>query len=129
MDAKLKPGDIRQITHTVGTGDTARFNGEDVHPVYATFAVAREAEWACRQFVLELKTADEEGIGTFVTVNHHSPAMLGSKVCFTAKLEQIDGRAVICSWEAHCGNRLIASGRTGQKILKRTRIAELFKAL
>ncbi|MFN3529850.1 MAG: thioesterase family protein [Bacteroidia bacterium] len=129
MIQAFAPGAIKQITHRVSESDTACFAGEEVHPVYATFAVAREAEWACRQFVLAMKEPQEEGIGTFVTVEHHSPALVGSEVCFTARLDKVDGHAVICSWEAHSGPRLVASGRTGQKILPRDRIAQLFDSL
>jgi predicted thioesterase len=97
--------------------------------VYATFAVARDAEWVCRLFVLEMKEADEEGIGTFVTVNHHSPALVGSQVQFTATVESLQGNELICQWEAKVGERLLASGRQGQKILKKTKLDELFAAL
>src|SRR5436190_4038 len=70
-------GDSKQITHLVGDGDLAIFETGMVHPFYATFALGRDAEWACRQFVLEMKEADEEGIGVFLNIQHHSPALLG----------------------------------------------------
>ena len=35
-----------------------------VHTVLSTFALGRELEWAARLFVLEMKSVDEEGIGT-----------------------------------------------------------------
>ncbi len=76
MKEIFKPGDKKIYTHKVTEQDAAVFETGMVHPVYATFALSRDAEWACRQFVLEMKDADEEGIGTYLTVNHISPALI-----------------------------------------------------
>jgi predicted thioesterase len=122
-------GEVRQLVLTVQVTDTAAFAAGQVHPVYATFAVARDAEWACRQFVLEGKADDEEGIGTFVEVQHHSPAKPGTQVTYTATVESHDKGHLICRWEAHAGGRLLASGRTGQKVLPKEKLEQLFAAL
>lgn len=129
MNNPYQPGDTKQIRHQVSEADAATFITGKVHPVYATFAVAREAEWVCRQFVLEMREADEEGIGTFVTVEHRSPALIGQEVVFTATVESITGNHIICAYEAWVGDRLIASGRQGQKILKKERIRQLFDSI
>ncbi|MBU3663259.1 MAG: hypothetical protein FGM41_08695 [Bacteroidetes bacterium] len=109
--------------------DTASFDSGEVHPVYATFALGRDAEWCCRLFVLEMKEADEEGIGTYLSVTHLSPALLGSKVDFTATVLSVKGNEIICSYEAKVGERLIAKGEQGQKILKKTKLETLFNHL
>lgn len=109
--------------------DTASFDSGEVHPVYATFALGRDAEWCCRLFVLEMKEADEEGIGTYLSVTHLSPALLGSTVDFTATVLSIKGNEIICSYEAKVGERLIAKGEQGQKILKKTKLETLFNHL
>jgi fluoroacetyl-CoA thioesterase len=124
-----KDGDQLQYEHTVTEQDLASFASGNVHPVYATFSVARDAEWCCRLFVLEMKEADEEGIGTFIEVEHVSPAYLGSKVSFTATLENQEKNNVICRFEAKVGDRVIARGRQGQKILKRERLEQLFNSI
>jgi fluoroacetyl-CoA thioesterase len=124
-----QPGDARHFEVQVQVADTATFASGQVHPVYATFAVARDAEWVCRLFVLEMKEEDEEGIGTFVTVDHHSPALVGQHVHFTATVESLRGNELICGWEAKVGDRLLASGRQGQKILKKTKLDALFASL
>jgi predicted thioesterase len=100
-----------------------------VHPVYATFALGRDAEWCCRLFVLEMKEADEEGVGTFLTIHHHAPALLGAEVVFTAEIKSINGNEVICSYQAHQSDRLIASGEQGQKILKKEKFERIFNQL
>lgn len=70
-------GEKIEISKTVEQNDLATFETGTVHPFYGTFALGRDVEWACRQFVLEMKEEDEEGIGTFLNITHKSPAMLG----------------------------------------------------
>ncbi len=125
----FQSGDIKIYKYVVVPQDTAVFDSGEVHPVYATFALGRDAEWACRLFVLEMKEPDEEGIGTFLRVNHHSPALVGSEVIFEAKVKSVEKNEIICSFEARVDQRLIASGETGQKILKKSRLEQLFNSL
>ena len=122
-------GDTKVYKHMVTEADTATFAVGNVHPVYATFALTRDAEWAGRLFVLDMLDEAEEGIGTFVEVMHKSPALVGSEVVVTATLESIQGNELVCSFVARVGDRLIAEGRTGQKILERARIEQLFNGL
>jgi fluoroacetyl-CoA thioesterase len=79
--------------------DIAEFSTGVVHPFYATFALGRDAEWACRQFVLQMKEEDEEGIGTFLNIEHRSPAMLGETVEITAEITALEGHSVVCKYE------------------------------
>ena len=127
MKILFNKGDQKIFTRNVATSDLATFDSGEVHPVYSTFALARDAEWACRLFALDTKEEDEEGIGTMISVNHHSPALIGSEIRFTATIESISGNEIICTFEAHVADRLIASGKQGQKILKKERIERLFK--
>lgn len=129
MIQQFNVGDVKHYQKEVQQTDTATFNSGQVHPVYATFALGRDAEWACRLFVLDMKEADEEGIGTFLTIEHASPALLGTTVNFTATLVKIEGNSIICAFEAHVGNRLIAKGQTEQKILKKEKLERLFATL
>lgn len=122
-------GDKKYFSHQVTQADTASFQGGEVHPVYATFALGRDAEWCCRLFVLDMKEDDEEGIGTFLTVNHHSPALIDSIVDFEATVKSISGNEIICSYAVKTGDRLIATGEQGQKILKKEKVKRLFESL
>jgi len=109
--------------------EIAAFESGVVHHVYATFSLAKDAEWSTRLFVLEMKEADEEGIGTFIEIYHRSPALVGETVVFEASLDAVNGNEVICSFRALCGERLIAEGRTGQKILKKEKINRLMAGI
>ena len=125
----FKTGDQKTFSKVVNENETATFEAGLVHPVYATFALARDAEWACRLFVLEMRDADEEGIGTMVSVEHIAPALVGSKVEITATVKSLLKNEIICSFEAKAGERLIAKGEAGQKILKKEKVKQLFDQL
>src|ERR1043166_679398 len=98
MKNPFREGDIKIYRHVVSQADTARFESGEVHPVYATFAIARDAEWSGRLFVLEMKDEDEEGIGTAIEVVHHAPALQGQEVVFTAVLTAVNRNEVINSF-------------------------------
>ena len=129
MQNPFQKGDKKLFQRIVRQEDCASFESGDVHPVYATFALARDAEWTCRLFVLEMKESDEEGIGTFIHVEHHAPALAGEQVNFEALLDSVKGNEVTCTFTAKTGNRLIASGKQGQKILKKEKLQAIFEKL
>ena len=125
----FKPGDKKHFEKVVLPNESAAFESGEVHHVYSTFALARDAEWCCRLFVLDMKEDHEEGIGTFINVQHVSPALVGSKVIFTATVKSIERNEIICAYEARVGDRLIAHGEQGQKILRKEKVERLFASL
>ncbi|HRO43750.1 MAG TPA: hypothetical protein PL009_13010 [Flavipsychrobacter sp.] len=129
MKQPFKLGDKKVFSHTVTTEDIARFESGEVHPVYSTFALARDAEWSGRLFVLEMKEDDEEGIGTGITVTHCSPAFVGQEVVFTASLFEVNRNEVVTDYTATSNGRIIAEGRQWQKILKKENLSALFSKL
>jgi Predicted thioesterase len=129
MKCPFQPGDIKTFTHTVSDADAAAFESGQVHAVYSTFALARDAEWSGRLFVLEMKEDCEEGIGTGLTITHNSPALIGHEVVFTATLAEVNRNEVVTDYTAKVGDRLIASGRQWQKIVPRERLDKLFDSM
>lgn len=125
----FKIGSQKTFSKLVEHADCASFNSSLVHPVYATFALGRDAEWACRLFVLEMKEDQEEGIGTFLNISHKSPALLGSIVEFTATVKSIQKNEIICTFIAKVGDRIIAEGEQGQKIIEKQKLDKLFEGL
>jgi fluoroacetyl-CoA thioesterase len=123
----FQPGEVRQFRRLVQREHLAVFESGPVHPVYSTFALARDAEWACRLFVLEMKEEHEEGIGTYLSVEHRSVAREGHLVLFTAVLLEVDGNRIRCRYEAHVEDRLIATGEQEQRILERIRVEKLMQ--
>lgn len=107
--------------------DCAIFNGELLHRVCSTFALARDFEWSSRLFFLEMKEDDEEGVGTMLSIDHSSPAFVGDEILFTATVEKIERNELICRITAEVEGRIVATGRTGQKMLKKEKLAQLLR--
>lgn len=125
----FKTGDTKTFQRIISPQDVAAFDTGTVHPVYATFALTRDAEWCSRLFVLDMKDENEEGIGTFVQVTHHSPALVGDTILFEATIDELRANVVNCTFTARVAGRLIAEGKTGQKILLKQKIEQLFQKL
>lgn len=121
MKTPFLPGDTKTYETLVTEEKLAHFETGLVHPVYSTFALGKDAEWACRLFVLEMKEAGEEGVGAALTVIHRSPATLGSQVRIEATLEAVVGNTIHCRYQAFCGQRLLAEGTQTQKIIDKAR--------
>jgi fluoroacetyl-CoA thioesterase len=121
----ITPGDTRTYIKHVTQADFAQFEDGLVHAVCSTFSLAQAAEWTGRLFVLDIKAEDEEGIGTSLIINHKSPAFEGENIAIVATLDKYAGNELICSYQATVGDRLIAEGHTGQKILKKEKLARI----
>ncbi len=126
MKALFNPGDQKIYRKVILSEDQAAFHGELLHSVCSTFALARDFEWSSRLFFLEMREKDEEGVGTFLSINHNAPAFVGDELIFTATVESIQANELICKIEVTCNKRLIASGKTGQKMLKKEKLKEIF---
>ena len=118
-------GDQKVYKRIVSETDVAQFETGMVHPFYATFALGRDAEWAGRLFVLDMLEDHEEGIGTFLTIDHASPALVGQQVEITAEIVLLEGNRIDCKYEAKVGDRVIATGTTGQRILTKDKVQQI----
>ena len=123
---ELKKGESISIKYIVKTEDVASFEGKVVHNVCSTFTLAREIEWSSRQFVIKNKEDHEEGVGTMLTIKHKSPAFVGEEIVIEARVESFAGNELICTYKAMVGDRLIADGKTGQKVLNKSSLEKIF---
>jgi fluoroacetyl-CoA thioesterase len=122
MNNPFKPNDVQVHNTTVTPDKLAQFaDGGLVHPVYSTFALAQDAEWACRLFVLQMTEPSEEGVGSYISVRHIAPAVLGSTVRIVATLVAVEGNTVRCTYQAYSNERLIAEGEQEQRLLNKAR--------
>ncbi|MEX2335936.1 MAG: hypothetical protein WD555_01540 [Fulvivirga sp.] len=123
----FKPGDKKLHSFKITEADLAAFHGVVVHSFCATFVLAREIEWTTRLFVLDMKEADEEGIGTRLEIIHKGPAFADEIMEIEAVIKSIAKNEILCTYRARVGERLVAEGLTGQKIFSKQRLAEIGK--
>jgi predicted thioesterase len=125
MKNPFSQGDQKIYLTTVTEDKLARFDAGLVHPVYSTFALGKDVEWACRLFVLEMKEDGEEGVGSYLQIEHLYPAPIGSTVKIIATIESVTGNEVACSYVAIANGFEIARGLQGQKIINKERFDRL----
>ena len=101
-----------------------------VHPVYATYWLAKHMELVGRKIILPFLEAGEEGIGYAVTVRHLAPALLGMRVRIVGEYLGSEGNRVRvrCRAENELGE-IIGEGETVQVILPLEKLHERFAAL
>lgn len=127
----IPPGFTQTLRVTVTGEMTVQF-GElgAVHPVYATYWLARHFEEAGRKIILPFLEDGEGGIGTDVQVAHTASALPGMTVTVTATFERMEGRRILCTLRAvsELGDE-IGHGTTGQMALPQARIDAGFERL
>lgn len=101
-----------------------------LHPVYATYWMAKHMELASRKIILPYLEDDEEGIGFRVEVTHLASALPGMGVKVEARFRETAKNRVHvdCSVYSELGD-LIGEGSTVQVILKKDRLEANFAAL
>jgi predicted thioesterase len=99
--------------HTVDFDEMGR-----VHPVYATYTMAKHFEEAGRKLLVPHLEPGEAGIGRSVSVEHLAPSWVGDRLRVTATCLDVTGTRLTCGVEAvdEYGRRL-GHGTTVQSIL------------
>ena len=98
-----------------------------VHPVYATYWMAKHMELASRKIILPFLEYGEDGIGFEVTVRHLAPALPGMRLRVVARHLGTEGNRVLagCTVKNEQGDR-IGEGETVQVILPKAKIQAIF---
>jgi fluoroacetyl-CoA thioesterase len=89
-----------------------------VHPVYATYTMAKHFEEAGRKLLVPHLEAGEAGIGTAVTVEHLAPSWVGDAIRVTARCVEVrDGRLTVECHAVDSYGRELGRGTTVQAVL------------
>ena len=91
-----------------------------VHPVYATYNMAKHFEEAGRKLLLRHLDPDEEGLGRSVAVEHLAPSWVGDRLRIEARCVAVDENRLTCECTATDGDgREVGRGSTVQVVLAR----------
>lgn len=89
-----------------------------VHPVYATYTMAKQFEEAGRKLLLRHLEPGEAGIGRSVSVEHLAPSRVGDLVRVSARCVAVAGNRLTCACRAvDAGGRELGRGSTVQAVL------------
>lgn len=125
MKPGLVPGASAQVSVTVTAAMCPHFHGTLVHPVLATWYVVHHMEVAGRMLLEPFLEPGEEAVGAHISVDHRSPAPIGSRVVVTAEAVECRPHRLTCAVRAASGDRLIATGRFVQILMPAARLEAL----
>ena len=89
-----------------------------VHPVYATYTMAKHFEEAGRKLLLQHLDPCEDGLGRSVSVEHLAPSWVGDELRVTARCVEVrDGRLTCECRATDSYGREVGRGTTVQAVL------------
>ncbi len=124
----LEPGIQEEVNFVVTEDMCPAFDGHVVHRVCATWTIVHYMELAGRRILIQFLEPDEEGVGSHVTCDHLGPAPVGSTVRVIASVADVSDRELVCDVVAFREAKLIASGKTGQRVFPREVLDRILKA-
>jgi fluoroacetyl-CoA thioesterase len=89
-----------------------------VHPVYATYSMAKHFEEAGRKLLLRYLEPGEAGIGSALSVEHLAPSRVGDAIRVTARCAEVRGNRLTCECVAvDAAGRTVGRGSTVQVVV------------
>jgi fluoroacetyl-CoA thioesterase len=95
---------------TVTDEMAARFDDEDVHPVYGTAALVRHLEQVSRRLLVPHLESGEEGVGGAIAVEQLAPVRVGEVVTVSATVTEATPRRLVTAVEARHRDAVVARG-------------------
>ena len=126
MKPTIQVGNTSSISFTVTEQMQARFDGHVIHPVCSTWDMAHQFENAARRTLESHLEDEEQGIGSFLSLDHVKPAPIGSTVEVEATITELDRTTVVCEIVATIRGEICATGKQVQRVLPSSSISRLF---
>jgi predicted thioesterase len=130
MKSSLRVGNCAEVEVEVTEDMCPAFDGVVVHRVYSTWSLAHHMELAARKVLAPHLEPHEEGIGSYLSIDHVGPTPVGHRVRLHAEAVELDATTLVCAITAYHvredGDRVVGRGRQVQRILPKTKLASLF---
>lgn len=119
MKDGLIEGVQAEVTFVVTEEMCPGFDGQIVHRVCSTWTLVHQMEVAGRKVLMQFLEPREEGVGTHASCDHLGPAAVGESVKVIATAAEVSERELVCDCVAFRGDRMIAAGKTVQRVYPR----------
>ena len=127
MRPGLLPGLRVELSVVVTPEMCPHFDGRLHHPVCATWTLVNHMEVAGRRLLEPYLDENEEGVGAHISIDHRSPAPIGSEIGVSAEVESLAHNRLVTKMLAWCGERLLATGKFVQVVLEKERLAAILE--
>ena len=125
MKTTIQVGNIACISFSVTEQMQAMFDDRVIHPVCSTWDMAHQFEIAARKALEEHLEDNEQGIGSFLSINHVRPAPVGAEVEVVGTITVLDKTTVVCEIAATVNGTECATGKQVQRVLPSSTITRL----
>ncbi len=112
---------------TVDKDSTIDFMGDDLR-VYATPALVRDVEHACRDMILDHLDDGEDSVGTRVEIDHMAATLPGMWVDITTTITDVKKRMVTMTFEVHDQIEQIGRGNHTRFVIDKAKTGERLAA-
>jgi predicted thioesterase len=127
MKPTLQPGTTHIKRLIVDDSRLISFMGEDAR-VYATPALIRNIEHACRDLILQHADPGEDSVGMEVAMKHLAPTLPGSNVEISVRVTAVEGRKVSFEVSAKDDIEPITAGTHARFVVNVDKTKERIKA-
>ena len=127
MKATMQVGNTAFNAFTVTQQMQPCFQSTVIHPICSTWDMAHQFEIAARKTLEPHLEDGEQGIGSFLSIDHLKPAPVGVTVDITATVTEIDESTVVCEMTAKTGDQLCATGKQVQRVLPTSTIDRIIE--
>jgi fluoroacetyl-CoA thioesterase len=94
-----------------------------LHPVYATYWMAKHMEEAARKLILDFLDDDEDGVGSAVSVRHLAPTLPGMRIEVIARHVRTEANRIFAECRAvNEAGGVVGEGSTEQVVLPAAQI-------
>ena len=125
MKTTIQVGNIASISFSVTEQMQAMFDDRVIHPVCSTWDMAHQFEIAARKALEEHLEDNEQGIGSFLSIDHVRSAPVGAEVEVVATITELDETIVVCEIAATVNGTECATGKQVQRVLPSSTITRL----
>lgn len=127
MKETLKSGVSLKRSIEIDATRTIDFMGEDLR-VYATPAMIKDIEHACRDLLLEHCEPHEDSVGVRVEVDHLGATLMGQTVQVRASVAGIEGPRITFDVAVHDAVEQVGRGRHVRFIIAREQLKKRLEA-
>ena len=125
MKPTIQVGNTSNVVFTVTEQMQAKFDDDVIHPVCSSWDMAHQFEIAARKTLEDHLEDGEQGIGSFLSLDHVKPAPVGAAVIVEATISELDGTTVVCEIVATIRGNMCATGKQIQRVLSTSTISRL----
>ena len=115
------------VTYTVDDPRAIGFMGPELR-VYGTPFIVLDTEQACRLWLLDHISPDEDSVGYLVEIRHKRPTPMGMTATHDAKVVEVDGDRVTFEVSVRDAIEEVATVRHTRVIVEKTRLAKTVQA-